>query len=136
MNNFKIVDNSINYMDDIKKQIEILCIENNINKNKQNYKILVLNETIVPNNLIFTSGSRKTLSFYGRVCIDAGNRIKEKIYEGKTVQEFYLKHNSLIIIRGGTHSSTEVEKNTQVLSFYIAPESMVSHLSLDNWQLL
>lgn len=136
MSNFKIVDNSTNYIDDIKKQIDILCIENNINKNRQNYKILILNEIIVPNNLVFTSGSRKTLSFYGRVYIDTGKKIKEKIYEGKTMQEFYLSPSSLIVIRGGTHSSTEIEENTQVLSFYVAPESMVSHLVLDNWQVL
>ena len=136
MTNFKIVSNDIDYIENIKNQIEILCIENNINKNKQNYKILILTETISPNKMIFTSGSKKTLSFYGRVYLGTGNKIKEKIHEDETIKEFYLKPNSLIIIRGGTYSSTEVERDTQILSFYVAPSSMVSHLTLDNWELL
>jgi hypothetical protein len=136
LSNFKIICGLVDYKKEIKNQVYLLCAENNININKQNYKILIFNETLKPSNNIFTSGSRKTLSFYGRVYLDIDKKIKEKIYGSGVTQEFEILPNSLIIMSSGTHSSTELTEDVDILSFYVAPSSLVDSFHFDNWELM
>jgi hypothetical protein len=134
MNNFKTRYSVKNYIEEIGNELKTLCIENNINYNKQNYKILIVEETLKDSELIFTSGSSKTLSFYGRVYLDSDAQIVEKIHNQGGVDEHHMVRNSFIIISGGTKSSTRLSEDVQVLSFYIAPKSLIDGQFADNWK--
>ena len=128
--------------DDINNKIKILvkniCKENKINYKKQNYKILFSNEKILfKNNLVkFTSGSKKHLSFYGKIYSNKNKEVLENIYlEDNTIQ-INTKKTNIIIFCGGIKNSTIVEVDEELLYFYVAPSSFLQMQKPDLWQSL
>jgi len=131
-----VIKNSL--AETILEQVELMCIANNINKEKQHYYLYVEEELFkkVNNDIPFVSGSRKYLSFYGRVYIEDGAIARESIFLQEEVRNVEVITKELIIICGGVKSSTNVKSDTKVLSFYIAPEHLLLGLDLSKWNKL
>ena len=122
----------------IQLMLNSMCKQNRINQEKQHYKIFFSNEKIyVRNNEVqFTSGSTKYLSFYGKVYIKTSGKVLEKIYSNNGVVEFEPPDASILMIYGGTNNSTIVEHDEDILYFYIAPSHMLDMQNPENWQTL
>lgn len=120
----------------IQKILDAMCKENNINKERQNYKILINKEKIYPkyNNVLFTSGSKKYLSFYGKIYLSKNKKILETLYLDHQDIVLEPSKNSLLVILGGIINSTVVEKEEDVLYFYIAPSTMLNLHEPGRWK--
>jgi hypothetical protein len=126
------INNTINLL------VQDICKENKINHEKQNYKILFSNEKILVknNDIKFTSGVKKSLSFYGKVYLNKKGKIIESIYlEDKTI---YLEPNdsSLLIMYDGVNNSTKVDIDEDLLHFYVAPSILLGMQDPLLWQTL
>ena len=128
--------------DDAHKSINILiqdiCKINNINYNKQKYKILFSNEKIYfkNNDIKFTSGSKKYLCFYGKIYLNKKNKIIETIYLDNDLIKIEPEINNILIISGGTDNSTVLECDEELLHFYVAPSSLLEMQDPKTWQTL
>ncbi len=131
---FAEIDNT--EFESIQKVLGLMCKENNINQERQNYKILLSNEKLFPknNNVLFTSGSKKYLSFYGKVYLNKDSRIVETVHLDNKDIIIEPSFNSLLIICGGTKNSTVVENEEDILYFYIAPSIMLDMQDHEKWQ--
>jgi hypothetical protein len=126
------INNTINLL------VQDICKENKINHEKQNYKVLFSNEKILVrnNDIKFTSGVKKSLSFYGKVYLNKKGKIIESIYlEDKTI---YLEPNdsSLLIMYDGVNNSTKVDIDEDLLHFYVAPSILLEMQDPLLWQTL
>lgn len=123
-------------IESIKILLESMCKENKINKRSQDYKILFNNEKVFAknNNVLFTSGSKKYMSFYGKLYLNKKNKIIETIYlEDKTVI-FEAFKDTVLLIFGGVNNSTSIESEEDILYFYIAPKIMLDLQEPGKWQ--
>jgi len=122
----------------ISKAVESICKANNINYKKQEYKILFSNQMLSfrNNDVVFTSGSKKYLSFYGRVHTNKNEKIIEKIYLENTLVTIDPPENSVLIMLGGVESSTEVNQDNDILHFYIAPSHLLELHDPSSWKTL
>jgi hypothetical protein len=132
---FKIQDNINKTINLIVKDI---CKENKINYQKQEYKILFSNEKILfkNNDIKFTSGSKKSLSFYGKTYLNKKGKIIESIYLKDSLVQFEPENNSLLIMCEGVDNSTMVENDEYLTHFYVAPEALTSLHDPILWQYL
>jgi hypothetical protein len=126
------INNTINLL------VQDICKENKINHEKQNYKVLFSNEKILVknNDIKFTSGVKKSLSFYGKVYLNKKGKIIESIYlEDKTI---YLEPNnsSLLVMYDGVNNSTKVDIDEDLLHFYVAPSILLGMQDPLLWQTL
>lgn len=116
--------------------IKSLCKEKNINYEKQQYKVLFCSETVFfkNNNIRFTSGSSKYLSFYGKIYLNKIGKITENIYFQDSVVSLEPNANSLLVISGGIDNSTIVEYDENLLHFYVAPSYLLDLQDQKLWQ--
>lgn len=127
---------------DTSKSINILiqeiCKTNNINYNKQKYKILFSNEKIYfkNNDVKFTSGLKKYLCFYGKIYLNKKSKIIETIYLDNDLFKIEPEINNILIISGGINNSTIVEHDEELLYFYIAPSFFLEMQDPKTWQTL
>ena len=124
--------------DTINKIVKDMCKNNNINYEKQEYKILFCNEKMYlkNNETKFTSGSKKDLSFYGKVYSNKKGKVVENIFLDSGVVQVEPKENDLLVISGGVKNSTVVEIDQELLYFYIAPNSLLEAQKPNLWQSL
>lgn len=120
----------------IKELVKDMCKENKINYIKQEYKILFSNEKmLVANNEVkFTSGSKKDLSFYGKVYLNKNGNVIENIFLQDDVVKLEPKETDILIISGGIDNSTVVEFDQELVYFYIAPTYLLEAQEPDLWQ--
>jgi hypothetical protein len=120
----------------IKTLLGFMCKENNINQERQNYKIFFSKEKVFPknNDLLFTSGSKKTLSFYGKVYLSNNSKILETIYLDNQNLIFEPSSNSILILSGGVNNSTMVKNEEDVTYFYIAPTHLLGLQDPTKWE--
>ncbi len=123
-------------LESIQKVLDFMCKENNINQKRQNYKILFNKEKLFPkyNDTLFTSGSKKYLSFYGKIYLDEDSTALETIHLDNNNIVIKPSVNSLLVIFGGIKNSTVVENEEDVLYFYIAPSIMLGMQDPGKWQ--
>jgi len=122
----------------IKTLTQEICKENNINYNKQNYKVLLSSEKVFAknNDVRFTSGSKKYLCFYGKAYLNNAGKIVENIYTTGGLVTIEPQNNSLLIMCGGVENSTVVENTEELLHFYVAPSHMLELQDPKLWQFL
>jgi hypothetical protein len=122
----------------IKALVKIMCKENNINYVKQDYKVLFSSETILTkqNDVRFTSGSKKNLSFYGKTYLNKKGNVIENIFVKDDVIQLEPKDTDLIIISGGVDNSTVVELDQELLYFYVAPGHLLQFQNAKLWKSL
>jgi hypothetical protein len=134
----QIVDINEDINNSISKALEYLCKENNINYKNQEYKVLFSNEKLFlnHNDIVFTSGSKKYLSFYGKVYTNKNKTITETVHLENDKVIINPHENSLLIIRGGVGNSTKVEEDQEILYFYIAPKYFLKLHDGLSWQTL
>lgn len=131
-----------NITDDINNTIKLLiqdiCKENKINYEKQEYKILFSNEKVFAknNDIKFISGSKKSLSFHGKIYSNKNGKIIENIYLKDEVVQLEPDQNSLLVIYEETKNSTVVENDEDLLHFYIAPAVLLKMQDPNLWQTL
>jgi len=123
-------------IESIKTLLEYMCKENRINQKSQDYKILFSNEKVFKehNSVLFTSGSKKYLSFYGKLYLNKKNKISETIYLEDETITFEAFKDTVLIISGGVNNSTNVEDEENILYFYIAPKIMLDLQEPGKWQ--
>jgi hypothetical protein len=123
-------------IESIKTLLEYMCKENRINQKSQEYKILFSNEKVFKkhNSVLFTSGSKKYLSFYGKLYLNKKNKISETIYLEDETITFEAFKDTVLIISGGVNNSTNVEDEENILYFYIAPKIMLDLQEPGKWQ--
>jgi hypothetical protein len=123
-------------IESIKTLLGFMCKENNIHQERQNYKISFNKEKIFikNNHVLFTSGSKKYLSFYGKVYLNQDSKIIETIHSESQNITIEPSANSVLIISGGVSNSTTVENEEDVLYFYIAPSLMLDMHEPGKWQ--
>jgi hypothetical protein len=119
----------------INTKLDIICKNKKINKEKQNYLLLVNSEIVKKenNDLFFVSAEKKSLSFYGRVYKNIVSEIKECVDTGNSIECFLINSPSIVIIESGIKSKTEVNIDTQVQEFYIAPKHLLLAHDLSQW---
>lgn len=122
----------------IANAVECICKANNINYKKQEYKILFSNHNLSSknNDVVFVSGSKKYLSFYGRVYLNKNQKVIEKIYSDNTIVTIDPPENSILVVLGGVETSTIVEHDKDVLHFYIAPAHLLELHDPLSWKTL
>jgi hypothetical protein len=120
----------------IKTLLDFMCRENKIYKERQNYKIYFNKERIFTkhNHVLFTSGSKKYLSFYGKVYLNKDSKIVETIHLDNQDIVIHPSVNSILIMSGGVKNSTVVENEEDVLYFYIAPTLMLDMHEPGKWE--
>jgi hypothetical protein len=123
-------------IESIKTLLDYMCKENKINQKSQDYKILFSNEKVFKkhNSVLFTSGSKKYLSFYGKLYSNKKNKISETIHLEDETVTFEVFDNTVLIIFGGVNNSTNVEEEESILYFYIAPKIMLDLQEPGKWQ--
>lgn len=123
-------------IESIKSSLSFMCKENNIHKERQNYKILVDKEKLLPknNNIIFTSGSKKSLSFYGKLYLDIDKEIVETIYLNSQSVTIKPSNGTLLMISGGIGNSTVVQNEENIVYFYIAPQHLLELQDPEKWE--
>lgn len=129
---------SNNLHNSIKEIIETMCKENNINYLKQEYHILFSNEKIFykNNDVKFTSGSKKYLSFYGKIYLRKKSNIIENIYLQNDVFSFEPRNDEILVISGGINNSTFLENDEDLLHFYVASKNRIGMHDPKTWQSL
>lgn len=134
--NYVLVDIEDSIDKTITKTIKSLCKENKINYEKQQYKILFCSEKIFfkNNNVRFTSGSSKDLSFYGKVYLNKTGKIAESIYIQDKAINLEPNTNNLLVISGGIDNSTIVDHDESLLHFYVAPSYLLELQDQKLWQ--
>jgi hypothetical protein len=120
----------------IKYLLDFMCKKNKINKKKQNYKIFFSNEKIFSknNDVLFTSGLKKYLSFYGKIYLNKKDKISETIYLQNEIVTFDALKDNVLIILGGVNNSTTVQNQEDIVYFYIAPSIMLDLQEPDKWE--
>jgi hypothetical protein len=83
---------------------------------------------------LFTSGSKKYLSFYGKVYLNKDSKIVETIHLDNQDIVIHPSVNSILIMSGGVKNSTVVENEEDVLYFYIAPTLMLDMHEPGKWE--
>ncbi len=123
-------------LESIQKFLGFMCKENNISQKRQDYKILIKEERLFPkdNDILFTSGSKKYLSFYGKIYLSNNSKILETIYQDDQKTTLEPSVNSLLIISGGVKNSTIVESEESIRYFYIAPNHLLGLQDPEKWQ--
>jgi hypothetical protein len=118
--------------------VQRMCKENKINYIKQEYKVLFSNEKMLLkyNNIKFTSGSKKDLSFYGKVYRNKKGKVVENIFLHDDFIEFEPKETELVVISGGIDNSTVVDIDQELLYFYVAPSHLLEVQDSNLWQAL
>lgn len=123
-------------IESIRTLLTFMCKENNINQERQKYKVLFNNEQVLTqhNGLMFTSGSKKYMSFYGKIYLNKNINMVETIVTGgdNVIIEPYA--NSILMISGGVNNSTTVQNDQDVLYFYIAPEYLLELQDSQKWE--
>jgi len=136
MTEYKLVkiEDSIN--ETITFIVQDICKENKINYEKQEYKVLFSNEKILVknNDVKFTSGSKNSLSFYGKIYSNKRGRVIESIYLKDDAIHLEPNNNSLLIICEGIKNSTKVDDDQDLLHFYVAPANLIIMQDPSLWQ--
>lgn len=116
--------------------VKVMCKQNNINYEKQNYNVLFSNEKLFVknNNVKFTSGSKKYLSFYGKLYSNKNGKIIENIYLKDSLITLEPEINNFLMISGGVENSTVVNNDEELLYFYVAPQTMLKMQDPGLWQ--
>lgn len=122
----------------INKLVKKMCKENNINYEKQDYKVLFSNEKILykHNGVKFTSGFNKSLSFYGKIYTNKKNTIIENIYIKDQFVVVEPNSKNILIMSEGVDNSTFVKDDEELLYFYVAPSYLLGLQDLALWQTL
>lgn len=129
-----------NIEDSIHKTINLIvqdiCKENKINYQKQEYRVLFSNEKILVKNkdIKFTSGAKKSLSFYGKIYLNKKGKIIESIYLKDNIVQLEPKTKSLLIMCEGINNSTLVENDEILTYFYVAPQAFIKLQDPTLWQ--
>jgi hypothetical protein len=133
---YKLVDIKDNINNTINFLVQDICKENNINYEKQDYKVLFSNEEILVknNDIKFTSGSKKSLSFYGKIYSNKKGKIIESIYLKDEIVYLEPNSNSLLIIYDSTNNSSTVDNDESLLHFYVAPAILLKMQDPILWQ--
>lgn len=133
---YKISDISDSVHNTINLMVQDICKENKINYQKQEYRILFSNEKILVKNkdIKFTSGAKKSLSFYGKIYLNKKGKIIESIYLKDNLLQLEPKPNSLLIMCEGIDNSTLVENDEILTHFYVAPEAFTRGQDPTLWQ--
>jgi hypothetical protein len=118
--------------------VQDICKANKVNYEKQDYKVLFSNEKILVknNDIEFTSGSKKSLSFYGKIYLNKKGKIIESIYLKDKVVQLEPTHDSLLIIYDSTNNSTKVDIDEDLLHFYVAPAILLKMQDPLLWETL
>lgn len=138
MTYYKLVEIKDSLLESIAKEIESICKENNINYKKQEYRILFCNEKVLykNNGIRFTSGIKKYLCFYGKTYLNKTGKITESIDLENEIVNLDPESNDALIIFGGVDNSTLVEKDEELLHFYVAPTHLLGLQDPKLWQIL
>lgn len=136
MMNYVLIDAKNNINSTISLLVKKMCEENKINYLKQEYRVLFSNEKMLLKNNIekFTSGSKKDLSFYGKVYSNKKGKIVESIFLDDEVVDLEPKGTDILIILGGVDNSTTVEVDQDLLYFYVAPSHLLELQDSGLWQ--
>jgi hypothetical protein len=134
-NLIKVEDNIYKLINNLVKN---MCKLNNINYDKQEYKILFSNEKLYSknNDVKFSSGSKKYLCFYGKIYLNKKEKIIETLYLENKIITIEPKTDDLLIMFGGTENSTFVKNNEELLYFYVAPNYLLEMHDPELWQRL
>ena len=126
------INNTINLL------VQYICKENKINYEKQNYKVLFSNEKLLVknNDIKFTSGSKKSLSFYGKVYLNKKGKIVESLYLKDETVHLEPNYSSLLIMYDSIDNSTKVDNDEDLLHFYVAPEILLGMQDPLLWETL
>jgi hypothetical protein len=130
------IDSDVKFL--INKLVKTMCKENNINYEKQDYRVLFSDEKIFYkyNGVKFTSGFNKSFSFYGKIYSNKKNKIIENLY---FKDEFFViepNDRSLLIMSECIDNSTFVENDEELLHFYVAPSYLLDLQDPKLWQTL
>ena len=138
MINYVFTKNTEEVNKTIKSIVENMCKENKINYNKQNYMISFSDEQVLfeNNGIRFTSGSKKLLSFYGKVYLDKNKKIIECIHVNEKGEFIEIEENGILVISGGIQNSTFIKNYEEIMHFYVAPKHMLNWQNPENWQTL
>jgi hypothetical protein len=118
--------------DNIKQYLESFCLENNINKERQDYKIMFCEEQYSSNtSLTYRVGFQKSLCFYGKFYILPPE--KEYFLKGEEVIEISPNPGDLIIGFGSITNKTVTDKQASTLEFYIGSSSSLRGFDLSQW---
>jgi hypothetical protein len=122
----------------IKLTVEDMCKKNRINYNKQNYMISFSEEQVLfkNNGTPFTSGSKKTLSFYGKIYSDKNKKIIECIHVDEKRDYVEIDGDGILVICGGIQNSTFIKHYEEITHFYVAPSGMLEWQNPENWETL
>lgn len=135
---YKLSDIKDNVNRTISLLVQDICKANKVNYEKQDYKVLFSNEKILVknNDIEFTSGSKKSLSFYGKIYLNKKGKIIESIYLKDKVVQLEPTHDSLLIIYDSTNNSTKVDIDEDLLHFYVAPAILLKMQDPLLWETL
>ena len=136
MTDYKLVNIEDSINSTISFLVKDICKENKINYEKQEYKVLFSNEKILVkhNDVKFTSGSKNSLSFYGKIYSNKNGRVIESIYLKDEVIHLEPNHSSLLIMCEGIKNSTKVDDDQDLLHFYVAPVNLTTMQDPSLWQ--
>ncbi len=135
---YKLVDIKDSINNTINLLVQDICKENKVNYEKQNYKVLFSNEKILAknNDIKFTSGSKKSLSFYGKIYSNKNGKIVETIYLKDDIVHLEPNSSSLLIMYDSIDNSTKVDNDEDLLHFYVAPEILLGMQDPLLWETL
>ena len=136
MIDYAFTDTGSNELDSLQMLLSVMCKENKINQLKQDYRVFFSKEKVFikNNNIRFTSGSKKYLSFYGKFYSDKNNKILETIHSESGDVLFRPESNTILIIFGGVDNSTVLDNDQEIIYFYIAPRHLLDLQNMENWQ--
>jgi hypothetical protein len=131
---FADIGNSVNKS--IEMLLSVMCKTNKINQQKQDYRIFFSKEKMfIENNKVqFTSGSKKYLSFYGKIYVGNFGKITETIHSDSGDILLNPLNNTVLMIFGGVNNSTVLEDDQDIMYFYIAPKHTLDLQNPENWQ--
>ena len=134
-NLIKVEDNIDKLINNLVKN---MCKLNNINYDKQEYKILFSNEIdyFKNNDIKFTSGSKKYLCFYGKIYSNKKEKIIETLYMEDSLIKIEPKNDNILIMSGGIIHSTVVEHDEKIVYFYVAPSHLLEMHNPELWKKL
>jgi hypothetical protein len=136
MTHYKLVKIEDSIKETITFIVQDICKENKINYEKQDYRVLFSNEKILVknNDVKFTSGSKNSLSFYGKIYSNKRGRVIESIYLKDDAINLEPNNNSLLIVCEGIKNSTTVDDDQDLLHFYVAPANLTIMQDPSLWQ--
>jgi hypothetical protein len=133
-NIFKYDDFNINSLkENIKAIIQNLCKEQNINFEKQDYKISGIFNNI-ENNTWYSLCSKKLFNFFGKYYLT--DNVLETFKNQTDEYNISVNKNDLVIALHHFYNKTYSETESKCIEFYVAPSAFVRNFKEEEWTIL